>query len=124
MGKNTFGNQIQIAAVIDTTTRWLGNGYLFAYSLLPIMIGAISAAVVYVAFLSGLFKGPLFPEFGCHVDLSLPIKLSWFNGLNVLLQARAPIERCRLCHALPLPRALRGKQPLGYDFLNLRILGR
>jgi hypothetical protein len=55
------------AAVIDTTTKRLGSGYLFAYSLLPILIGAISAAVIYVGFLSGLFKGGLFPEFGCHV---------------------------------------------------------
>ena len=55
------------AAIVDTTTVKLGNVYLFAYSLLPILIGVISAAVIYVLFLSGLFKGPLFPEFGCHV---------------------------------------------------------
>ena len=55
------------AAIVDTATVKLGNFYIFAYSLLPILIGAISAAVVYVLFLSGLLKGSLFPAFGCHI---------------------------------------------------------
>lgn len=41
------------------------NGYLIAYSSIPPLVGAISAAVLYVAFAAEVLTGPFFPAFSC-----------------------------------------------------------
>ena len=41
--------------------------YLFFYSLVPSLVGAISAAVIYMGFSAGLLQGALFPVFSCSI---------------------------------------------------------
>jgi hypothetical protein len=41
------------------------SGYLIAYSTIPPLVGAISAAVLYVVFAGQIISGALFPEFAC-----------------------------------------------------------
>ncbi len=41
------------------------NGYLIAYSTIPPLVGAISAAVLYVVFAGQIISGALFPDFSC-----------------------------------------------------------
>ncbi|MDP1774676.1 MAG: hypothetical protein Q8L15_20610 [Methylobacter sp.] len=41
------------------------NGYLIAYSSIPPLVGAISAAILYVAFAAEIATGPFFPAFSC-----------------------------------------------------------
>lgn len=43
------------------------NGYLIAYSTIPPLVGAISAAVLYVIFAGQIISGALFPTFACSV---------------------------------------------------------
>jgi hypothetical protein len=43
---------------------WRGvNAYLVVYSMIPSLVGAIGAVVLYLVFASGLLKGDLFPLF-------------------------------------------------------------
>jgi hypothetical protein len=43
---------------------WRGvNAYLVVYSMIPSLVGAIAAVVLYLIFASGLLKGDLFPLF-------------------------------------------------------------
>ncbi len=42
-----------------------GNIYVVVYSFVPGLVGAIGAAVVYVALAGGLIEGSLFPKFRC-----------------------------------------------------------
>jgi hypothetical protein len=45
------------------------NLYLIVYSMIPSLVGAIGAVVLYMIFASGLVKGDLFPAFDMsHVD--------------------------------------------------------
>jgi hypothetical protein len=45
------------------------NLYLIVYSMIPSLVGAIGAVVLYMVFASGLIKGDLFPGFGLsHID--------------------------------------------------------
>lgn len=48
----------------------LTNPYLVIYSLIPMLVGAIAAAALYVAFASGLIKGGAFPDFDCYTGKS------------------------------------------------------
>jgi len=41
------------------------NIYLIAYSLIPPLVGAIGAAILYTMFAGGIISGGLFPEFAC-----------------------------------------------------------
>src|SRR6185369_3495973 len=52
-------------ALMDGTLKSLGNRYLIMYSLVPPLVGAIGATVLYVGFAAGLFQGDLFPKFAC-----------------------------------------------------------
>jgi hypothetical protein len=40
-------------------------GTLFIYSLVPILVGGIAAAVIYLIFAGNLLSGSFFPSFGC-----------------------------------------------------------
>ncbi|OUS13288.1 hypothetical protein A9Q89_03455 [Gammaproteobacteria bacterium 53_120_T64] len=44
------------------------NGYLIAYSSIPPLVGAISAAVLYVIFSGQIITGPFFPNFTCELE--------------------------------------------------------
>jgi len=44
----------------------LRNLYLVAYSLIPIVVGSIAAAVTYIAIAGQLLQGTLFPAFSCR----------------------------------------------------------
>jgi hypothetical protein len=44
------------------------NLYVFVYSLVPPVVGVISAVVLYGAVLAGLIQGDLFPKFACGAD--------------------------------------------------------
>lgn len=41
------------------------NIYLVAYSLIPPLVGAIGAAILFTMFAGGIISGGLFPEFAC-----------------------------------------------------------
>ena len=53
------------AALITPTVGSLSDKYLFMYSFVPPMIGAIAAAVLYLLFISKLVEGTLFPTLAC-----------------------------------------------------------
>jgi hypothetical protein len=57
----TFSNIFPTEAV----TRRLGKSYVYVivYSLIPPLIGAIAAAVLYLVFAAGILQGPFFPKF-------------------------------------------------------------
>lgn len=46
------------------------NRYLIAYSSIPPLVGAISAALLYVIFASEILTGPFFPAFECKCAFS------------------------------------------------------
>lgn len=53
-------------ALITPTMQELGGGYLAIYSLMPPIIGAIAAVVLYVIFLAGILgSGGIFPQMDC-----------------------------------------------------------
>ncbi len=65
------------AIMIRSELKGLKNAYLFVYSIVPIIVGSIAAAVVYMIMASGLVTSPLFPTFVCK-----PIdKCADFDGL-------------------------------------------
>jgi hypothetical protein len=43
------------------------SGYLMIYSLVPPVVGAIAATILYIAFAAGLLQGVLFPAFECKL---------------------------------------------------------
>jgi Na+/serine symporter len=45
----------------------LPKGYLRVYSLVPAVVGAIAATVLYLIFAAELLQGDLFPEFSCDL---------------------------------------------------------
>lgn len=47
----------------------LGDEYgtLFVYSLIPVLVGGIAAAVIYLVFAGGLLSGSFFPAFNCNL---------------------------------------------------------
>jgi hypothetical protein len=53
------------AALITTTVQELRGRYLLMYSLIPPVIGAIAAVVLYLVFLGKFFESPLFPKMDC-----------------------------------------------------------
>lgn len=55
------------AALVTPTVRDLG-GYLAMYSLIPPIIGAIAAVVLYMAFVGKMMEGGLFPSISCVTD--------------------------------------------------------
>jgi hypothetical protein len=58
-------DQLSIALITPTMSR-LGGGYLLMYSLVPPIIGAIAAIVLYVIFLAGLMgNGGVFLVMAC-----------------------------------------------------------
>jgi len=71
-----FSSLMRLYRYEDLPKALVGDGprlhsfYLVIYSLVPMLIGAIAAAVLYVAFASGYIKGTLFPEFDCYKDLT------------------------------------------------------
>jgi hypothetical protein len=52
-------------ALVSPDLDGLPPGYLIIYSLVPAVVGAIAATVLYMLFASGLLKGDLFPSFVC-----------------------------------------------------------
>jgi hypothetical protein len=52
-----------VARELEGLPRW----HLLVYSLVPAVVGAISATVIYMLFASGLVQGDLFPAFKCKV---------------------------------------------------------
>jgi len=46
----------------------LSSGHLFVYSLVPAVVGAISATVLYLVFAAGFLAGPLVPSFICKTQ--------------------------------------------------------
>jgi hypothetical protein len=50
-----------VARELEGLPRW----HLLIYSLVPAVVGAISATVIYMLFASGLVQGDLFPLFKC-----------------------------------------------------------
>jgi hypothetical protein len=53
----------------------LGHFSLVIYALVPLVVGAIAAAAVYLACMSGLLQGDLFPTFECHLGKDMCSKL-------------------------------------------------
>lgn len=53
------------AALITPTVSKLDGWHLVMYSFVPPLVGAISAVVLYVGFVSGLVAGDLFPDMSC-----------------------------------------------------------
>lgn len=43
------------------------NAYLIAYASIPPLVGAISAAILHVAFAAEIVSGPFFPTFTCKI---------------------------------------------------------
>jgi hypothetical protein len=56
------------AALITSTAQELRGRYLLMYSLIPPVIGAIAAVVLYMVFVAKFFESPLFPKIGCLPD--------------------------------------------------------
>jgi hypothetical protein len=54
-------------ALVMEELRSLPQGHLIVYSLVPAVIGAIAATVLYLIFAGGLLQGGLFPQFGCEL---------------------------------------------------------
>jgi hypothetical protein len=52
-------------ALVSPDLDGLPPAYLVIYSLVPAVVGAIAATVLYMLFASGLIKGDLFPAFVC-----------------------------------------------------------
>ena len=44
---------------------YLGGVHFTLYSMIPLLVGAIAACVLYLAFAGSILQGPLFPVFGC-----------------------------------------------------------
>jgi hypothetical protein len=55
-------------ALISPTVQQLGGPYLMMYSLVPPVIGAIAAVVLYLVFIGKLLEGALFPAISCVTD--------------------------------------------------------
>ena len=58
------------AALITSTAQELRGRYLIMYSLIPPVIGAIAAVVLYLVFVGKFFESPLFPKIACLPDKS------------------------------------------------------
>ena len=43
-------------------------GTLFIYSLVPVLVGGIAAAAIYLVFAGGLLSGSFFPSFSCSLE--------------------------------------------------------
>jgi hypothetical protein len=54
-------------ALVEPGFGKLPSGYLIIYSLVPSVVGAIAATVLYIAFAAGLLEGALFPRFTCKL---------------------------------------------------------
>ncbi len=54
-------------ALVDPSLYQLRSGYLMIYSLVPPVVGAIAAIVLYITFAAGLLQGALFPKFACKL---------------------------------------------------------
>ena len=54
-------------ALVEPGLGQLPSGYLIIYSLVPSVIGAIAATVLYITFAAGLLEGALFPRFACKL---------------------------------------------------------
>lgn len=52
-------------ALVTPTIRNLEGRYLLMYSLVPVVVGGVAAVVLYIAFMSGLVAGDIFPEMDC-----------------------------------------------------------
>jgi len=55
-------------ALVANELRGLRNFHLLIYSLVPAIVGAIAAAVVYLIFASRMIEGTLFPQFICKPE--------------------------------------------------------
>ena len=56
-------------ALVDPTgLSQLRSGYLLIYSLVPPVVGAIAATVLYISFSAELLQGVLFPTFECKIE--------------------------------------------------------
>jgi hypothetical protein len=54
-------------ALVARGLEGLPKGHLRIYSLVPAVIGAISATVLYLVFAADMLQGGLFPKFGCEL---------------------------------------------------------
>jgi len=62
-------------ALIEPGLGRLPGGYVVIYSLVPPVVGAIAATVLYITFAAGLLEGALFPKFACKLmdEKGLPL---------------------------------------------------
>jgi len=67
-------------ALITPTVRQLGGRYLMMYSLVPPVIGAIAAVVLYLIFVGRLLEGGLFPAFSCRKGMGCSSVLDLMNN--------------------------------------------
>jgi hypothetical protein len=75
---------------LQPNTLISSNFFLFIYSMVPALIGAIAAAVIYLAFASNLLDGVLFPKFACAVDDALPAADQVCDSLSDLIDSYLP----------------------------------
>src|SRR6202008_5024680 len=54
-------------ALVEPGLGRLPGGYVIIYSLVPPVVGAIAATVLYITFAAGLLEGALFPKFACKL---------------------------------------------------------
>jgi hypothetical protein len=72
-------------ALITPTVQQLGGKYLMMYSLVPPVIGAIAAVVLYLIFIGKLLEGGLFPSISCVKGkecISLMDLMNWYWPSN------------------------------------------
>ena len=54
-------------ALVEPGLGRLPGGYVIIYSMVPPVVGAIAATVLYITFAAGLLEGALFPKFACKL---------------------------------------------------------
>jgi hypothetical protein len=54
-------------ALVNPSLGRLPSGYLIIYSMVPSVVGAIAATVLYITFAAGLLQGAMFPTFVCKL---------------------------------------------------------
>src|SRR4051794_40194691 len=66
-----FSSLMRLYNYDDLPRALIGEGLglthlsLIVYALVPLIVGAIAATALYLAFMSGLLQGDLFPKFEC-----------------------------------------------------------
>jgi hypothetical protein len=66
------------------------SSFLFIYSLVPALVGGISAAVLYLIFAAVLLSGSFFPAFACNATPAVPADASQCASLTALFDSYTP----------------------------------